>query len=107
MTLMATETVPQTTPVTRALNELRVCRGFMDGLTTVLEVAGEEEVAEKLRLSLDCLSDCIDDLEVDEPTVVQQIEAEAHKAWRDSIADDRRDDLSMDGDHADPDRGEV
>lgn len=89
-------TVQETPPVTRATNELRVCRGFMGGITEVLDAAGETEAAESLRLALDSLGDCIEALELEDKLATQVIPIRG-----DTIADDRRDDLMMDADRSD------
>lgn len=84
-------TVQETPPATRALNELRVCRGHMLANAAVLDAAGEGDAHHSLLLSLTSLDDCIDALELEEKLATKVIPIRG-----DTIADDRRDDLMMD-----------
>jgi hypothetical protein len=97
----ATDTVQETPPVERAEKNLRVCRGYMLAIAGVLDEAGESEAVHYLRTSLTSLDDCLDALEKPEQSM-QVLPSHMGDvfATRDTIADDRRDDLMADADRS-------
>jgi hypothetical protein len=113
---MAATTVPnETTPVESAVRELRVCRDYMLGIAKLLDAIPEREAHHALLLSLTSLDDCLAALEhpglfgdhrdgssLVDPMAPTQLLGHLDDVFvrRDTIADDRRDDLMADADRS-------
>lgn len=92
----ASETLPTKPSTVRgALAEIRVCRGFLLGSVGTLDKARESEAVHSLRLALTALDDCIDALEP-EPHLPTTEPGDLIYSRKETLADDRRMDRSMD-----------